>query len=494
MQFEEFIKLSKNFNLIPVSLKFAVDFQTPAKIYNYLRSLSENSFLLESVDNQENPARYSFIGINPECIVIGNKNRVTLKTDNNTQFVDKDIFSFLKDLLNKYKIPEISGLPYFTGGYIGYISFEAFEMIEESVDLSNLDLMNIPDVILGKFNTLIVYDHLKTELQVIENCSVDSLDIGILTEKYNRAINKLNKLKKLILSNENIRTKKFSYDKEIKYFRNDDELIELIEKGKKHIFDGDVYQIVLSNKIHTGYSGDLFNVYRTLRNINPSAYMYHMVLENLTIIGTSPEDLLKVRNNKISMLPIAGTIKRGKTEDEDYLLQEQLLNDKKELSEHIMLVDLARNDIGKVSKLNSVSVTEDKTIKKYSHLMHIVSKVEGELDNKYNSIDALKSAFPAGTVSGAPKIKAIELIGKLEQTKRNIYAGAIGYISFNGNIDMCIAIRTFFANNENIFWQSGAGIVYDSIPQNEINEFKTKSAVLFEALKLAEELSENITN
>ncbi|MDP3682644.1 MAG: anthranilate synthase component I family protein, partial [Ignavibacteria bacterium] len=255
------------------------------------------------------------------------------------------------------------------------------------------------------------------------------------------------------------------------------------------------FQIVLSKRFSTTYTGDLFNVYRALRIINPSPYMYHLEFENdFTVIGTSPEDLLKVKNGKAQLLPIAGTRGRGKTIDEDKHLEENLLNDPKELAEHTMLVDLGRNDLGRVCKYDSVKVSELMRIQRYSHVMHIVSKVEGELAEGKDAIDALQACFPAGTVAGAPKIRAMQLIYKYEQLRRNVYAGAVGYFDFSGNLDMCIAIRTLFAKGKTLYWQAGAGVVADSTAELETKEIKNKAAVLLNALQYAEVIDENISN
>jgi anthranilate synthase component 1 len=268
-----------------------------------------------------------------------------------------------------------------------------------------------------------------------------------------------------------------------------------VESGKRNIVEGDIFQIVLSQRFSSGYYGDLLNVYRALRIINPSPYMYYQEFENdFTVIGTSPEDLLRVKNRMTQLLPIAGTRRRGKTEKEDMELEMDMINDPKEQAEHTMLVDLGRNDLGRVCNYGSVKVTENMRVQRYSHVMHMVSKVEGELADDKDSIDALKSCFPAGTVSGAPKIRAIQLIDEYERKERNVYAGAVGYFDFSGNLDMCIAIRTLFAKKDVIYWQAGAGIVADSQPILEAKEIRNKSAVMVNALKYAEVIDENIGN
>lgn len=494
MNFEQFVVLSKNYNLIPIYKIYHADLLSPALIYYKLKDITKNSFLFESVNSHGQLARYSFIGFNPSKTIIYEKKQLKVKVLNQETAVNTNFFDYISNELDKYKIPELDALPYFTGGYVGYNGFETFSDIEPIVNFTYKNITDIPDAIYCKYEFIIVYDHVKNQIIFINNCDITNSDDDLKT-KYNNCINYILKVKNIIFSNKISKLNNFTYDKYIKSYLSDTDFCQIVEKAKKHIYDGDIYQIVLSNKFETKYNGDLFNLYRALRVINPSSYMHYIEFENnIKIVGASPEDLVKVKYDKATILPIAGTIKRGKTEEEDIEHEQILLNDKKELSEHIMLVDLARNDLGKVCKLDTVKVIENKKVHKFSHLMHIVSKVEGQVDENSSSIDVLKSAFPAGTVSGAPKISAINLINELEKIKRDIYAGGIGYIGFNKHIDICIAIRTFYAVNKRLFWQSGAGIVYDSIPEKELLETKIKAAALIEALKFAEVINENITN
>jgi anthranilate synthase component 1 len=316
-----------------------------------------------------------------------------------------------------------------------------------------------------------------------------NLDEAYLTAKETLASLR-KELKKPINYNSN-----FTLEGSIKEHFDTEEFYKQVEAGKQNIVEGDIFQIVLSKRFSAGYTGDLLNVYRALRIINPSPYMYYLEFENdFTIIGTSPEDLLKVKNRRAQLLPIAGTRRRGKTPAEDRELENDLVNDPKEQAEHTMLVDLGRNDLGRVCKYGTVSVTEMMKVQRFSHVMHMVSKVEGDLADEKDSIDALKSCFPAGTVTGAPKIRAIQLIDEYEKQERNVYAGAVGYFDFSGNLDMCIAIRTLFAKKDIVFWQAGAGIVADSLPDLEAKEIRNKSAAMINALKYAEVIDENISN
>jgi anthranilate synthase component 1 len=344
---------------------------------------------------------------------------------------------------------------------------------------------------LGIYNTIIAFDHYKHQLIIISNVHVDSSqDLKSQYDFARAAIRDIyNDLNKSIEHKSD-----FKLTNENNSDFNPADYTSGVEACKQNICEGDIFQIVLSQRFHADYSGDLLNVYRALRIINPSPYMYFLELENnFTIIGTSPEDLLRVNNQKATILPIAGTRRRGRTADEDLALEKELINDPKEIAEHVMLVDLARNDLGRICKFDSVKVVEEMNIHRFSHVMHIVSRVEGKLGKDKDCIDALKASFPAGTVTGAPKIRAIQLLNDYENLIRNVYAGAVGYIDFKGNLDMCIAIRTLFAKDDKIFWQAGAGIVADSQPELELKEIKNKSAVLLSALKYAEMIDENIS-
>ncbi len=345
---------------------------------------------------------------------------------------------------------------------------------------------------------MIAFDHYKHQIILIENVSIDSETKH--ETAYKQAKEKLHNLRKQLNAPLNCELK-FSASKDFNNGFNKEKFFELVKKCRTNIFEGDVFQIVLSKRFSTTFSGDLLNVYRALRIINPSPYMYYMEFtsssdkneNDLVVIGTSPEDLLKVKNKRAAILPIAGTRRRGKNSDEDQKIENELMNDPKEIAEHVMLVDLARNDLGRVCKFGSIEVTETMNVHKFSHVMHIVSRVEGDLLEGMNCIDALKASFPAGTVTGAPKIRAIQLLNGYENLRRRVYAGAVGYIDFSGNLDMCIAIRTFFAKGQKIFWQAGAGIVADSKPELELKEINNKSAVLINALNYAEVIDESIS-
>lgn len=491
MNFEQFKKLAKSYNLIPVYEIITADLLTPVLAYLKLRQIGQLSFLLESVEGENSIARYSFIGVNPTIIISNKGETISFKTGGNLNTIKGNIFDVLEEITKKYKQPTLKELPDFTGGYVGFLGYENISLIENSIKLSP-NTETEYDSIFGLYQDLVAFDHLKHQLILISNVLLDKNSNYQL--EYNNAKNKIEKIKNLLKKQTNYKSN-FSIINFDKDKIDSTEFFSRVNESKERIEDGDIYQIVISERFSASFNGDPFNVYRALRIINPSPYMYYLEFEsNFTITGTSPEDLVKVKDGKAQVLPIAGTRKRGDTENRDIELENELLNDPKELAEHTMLVDLGRNDLGRVCQFNSVNVVQDKKIQRYSHVMHIVSKVEGQLLNNKSSVDALKSCFPAGTVTGAPKLKAIELINNYENEPRGVYAGAIGYLDFSGNLDMCISIRTLYSIKNKIFWQAGAGIVYDSKPEMELKEIYNKSAVLKKALIFAEVIDESINN
>jgi anthranilate synthase component 1 len=492
MTFENFEKLALEYRLVPVYERIAADLLTPVTAYLKIREKNKISFLLESVEGIGRLARYSFIGLNPSEIISNKYKTITIKSGSVIKTFNGNIFDYLKSRIAEFAHPVIDELPYFTGGLVGFLGFDNISLIEDVIEYDESKKGISPDSVFGLYNTIIVFDHFKHQIILITN--VDCSNKKNLNDKFDNAGKSLLKLKKLLDKEVHHKSNFKAAPNEI----NEEEesgFLKLIEQSKQNIYAGDVFQIVLSKRFEADYSGDSFNVYRALRMINPSPYMYYMEFEDdFKVIGTSPEDLLKVKNRKAEILPIAGTRRRGKSEEEDLLLEKELMNDPKEIAEHVMLVDLARNDLGRICKLGTVQISKQMRINRFSHVMHIVSRVEGILRDDADCIDALKASFPAGTVSGAPKIRAIQLINEYEKTKRGVYAGAVGYIDFSGNLDMCIAIRTLFVTKDKIYWQAGAGIVADSKPELELKEIKNKSAVLISALKCAEVIDENLGN
>ena len=491
MDFDTFKLLSKQYNLIPVYEIITADMLTPVTAYLKIRENGKYCILLESVEGSENMARYSFLGKDPKYIFSNKGDVISVRNGINVNRIKAGIFDFIGNEISNYKQPQIDVLPDFSGGIVGFLGYENVALIENILkdDLKN---ENEEDSILGFYDTILAFDHVKHQIILITNVEIKDTS-GPLTE-FNKAKSKLSKIKKEL-------QQPIHYSSDFKLtdvinenFKADD-FFRQVEQSKKNIYEGDVFQIVISKRFSASYSGDPFNVYRALRIINPSPYMYYLNFENdFNVIGTSPEDLVKVKNKTVQLLPIAGTRRRGKNEQEDLELEKDLMSDEKELAEHTMLVDLGRNDLGRVCEYGSVKVTENMKVQRYSHVMHIVSKIQGTLSENNNSIDALKFCFPAGTVTGAPKIRAMQLISKYEEQARNVYAGAVGYFDFSGNLDTCIAIRTLFTKGNKIYWQAGAGIVADSKPELEAKEIKNKSAALIKALKFAEVIDDNLSN
>ena len=488
MILEEFEELAKTHSVVPVFERITADLLTPVLAYLKIRSTGSNHFLLESVEGIGRLARYSFIGKNPRKVFYNHDKKLTVVENGQKTELDKDIFEFISEEISKFDQPVIDGLPDFSGGIVGYLGYENIGLIENVIKFTDNCQLDTPDSFFGIYNTLIIFDHYKHQLIILTNVLIDKN--RSLKSLYKDAKERLKKIREEI-----DKPVEFHSDfkaSDIKPVDNREEFYSYVNKCKQNILDGDVFQIVLSKRFSTEYSGDLLNVYRALRIINPSPYMYFLEFDNnFSIIGTSPEDLLKVKDKGATILPIAGTRRRGRDEEHEAKLEKDLLSDPKELAEHTMLVDLARNDLGRVCDYDSVVVTEEMKLQKFSHVMHIVSRVEGNLAEGKNCIDALKASFPAGTVTGAPKIRAVQLLNDYENLRRNVYAGAVGYIDFSGNLDMCIAIRTLFAKGNKIYWQAGAGIVADSRPELELQEIENKSAALVSALKYAEVIDED---
>ncbi len=416
MQKNQFKELTKYYNVIPVYERITGDLLTPVLAYIKLRQKEKFCFLLESVEGIGRLARYSFIGRDPIKIISNRGNKLTVTSDNGSKESTGSIFHYLKNEIASYKFPKLEDIPDFTGGIVGYIGYENIALIEDKLKFEDHEQSETPDSILGVFNTIIAFDHYKHQLLLISNVHLD--DTSNIDEEYEKAIRNLENVKAELSQPTNYKSDfefKINDESEI----NPEAFYKIVEKSKQNILDGDVFQLVLSKRFEADYNGDLLNVYRALRIINPSPYMYFIELpENIAVIGTSPEDLIKVQDNRASILPIAGTRKRGKTSQRDKELEQELLADPKEKAEHIMLVDLARNDLGRVCNFDSINIKDYMNIHRFSHVMHIVSRVVGELKTDKDSIDAFMAAFPAGTVSGAPKIRAMELIHRVRKESK----------------------------------------------------------------------------
>lgn len=483
--YNEVKKLSKKGNVLPIYTEILADMETPISAYLKIAQNEDYSFLLESVSGENKFARYTFLGSNPYIKVKAKDDKITFYKNGEIEEFDieegKDPLSYVKQLMQDYLPVKLEGLPNFVGGAVGYMGYDIVKYFENIED-TNKNVVDVPDLFFMLTDTIIVFDRFKQKLLIVCNLFLDENDN--LEKVYENGKKKIKKLYDKLQGNikrNYLEDSKKEY--EIKSNFKKEEFCESVEKAVEYIKKGDIFQVVLSQRFYTDYEGDSFEVYRKLRSINPSPYMFYLDFKEFQIVGASPEILVKLEGDKITLRPIAGTRKRGKTVEEDIALEQELLNDEKELAEHVMLIDLGRNDVGKISKYGTVKVTEKMVIEKYSHVMHIVSSVQGTIKDNKDGFDLLRSTFPAGTLSGAPKIRAMEIIEELENDKRGIYGGAIGYFSFNGDLDSCITIRTLLMKDKKAYMQAGAGIVYDSVPKKEYQETENKIAAVIKALK-----------
>jgi anthranilate synthase component 1 len=482
--YEKIKELSKNYNCIPISKEIFSDITTPIQVLRVLKKQDEHCFLLESVEKTDKIGRYSFLGFEPSMEITCRNNILKIKNNNKIQEIKTTTPQiYIKEIIDNHKSPKIDGLPSFTGGLVGYFSYDFIKYFEPKLNLNAKDDECFNDVDLMLFDKVIAFDNVRNKIILIVNIKTDDLE-----NNYKKAIKELDRMSDLIVNGEPYEIKKGKLKSDFRALFDKNKYCQMVEKAKYYIKEGDIFQVVLSNRFEADYEGDLLNTYRTLRTINPSPYMFYFGSNDLEIAGASPETLVKLENGKLYTFPLAGTRKRGSTLQEDIELEKDLLSDTKELAEHNMLVDLGRNDIGRISKFGTVKVEKYMSIERFSHVMHIGSMVTGEIKSDKNQLDAIGSILPAGTLSGAPKIRACEIINELEDNKRGIYGGAIGYLDFTGNLDTCIAIRIAFKKNNKVFVRVGAGIVYDSIPENEYIECANKSKAIMNALKLSQEV------
>ncbi|MDA9252342.1 anthranilate synthase component I [Gammaproteobacteria bacterium] len=481
-QFDQYA--DQGFNIIPVAKDVHLDDVTPLTIYSQISNKS-NTFLLESVEGGETWAQYSIVGL--DCLdtikVTGN----TIETKTGAQissFISDNPLDEIQELISSLKTPEIKDLPRFYGGYVGFFAYESAKYAEKKIaDLVNKDSKfdeHMPEIFLVKAEKLIVYDNTDQSTQIIFN-------VDPKKTSYEEALDAIEEISRLLNSEDTIFDDTFKTPSGEMAFNSNfekDDYIKAVGLVKNYIEEGDVMQVVLAQDFSQDFQNDPFDLYRALRQLNPSPYMYYLDLDECQIVGASPEILVRLEEDKVTLRPIAGTRKRGSNTEEDLANEKDLLNDPKEIAEHLMLIDLGRNDVGRVSEMGTVQVTDKMIVEKYSHVMHIVSNVTGTLSKDLDAIDALKASLPAGTLSGAPKIRAMQIINELEPSSRGIYGGAIGYISWNGNIDTAIAIRTAVIKDNVIHVGAGAGIVADSIPENEWLECKQKAKVFLDAMEM----------
>ena len=464
------------YNVLPVSFEMLSDFITPIETMRILKNVSTHCYMLESAQANETWGRYTFLGFDPKLEITCINGEMKI---GNLKVTTEHPSDYLRQILADYKSPRFDYLPSFTGGLVGYFSYDYLGYSEPGVKCDVEDTENFKDLDLMLFDKVIAFDHLRQKIILIVNMPLADVEVG-----YNKAVMELKQLEELLRNGEKKNEPGGRLTGEVTPLFDKEQFCNMVEKAKHHIREGDIFQIVLSNRLSAPFEGSLFNTYRVLRTINPSPYMFYFSGTDVEVAGA----LVKLENGVLHTFPLAGTRPRGKNAEEDKALEKELLADKKELSEHNMLVDLGRNDLGKISRFGTVQVEKLHSVERFSHVMHIGSTVRGEIDEKHDAFDAIEAVLPAGTLSGAPKIRACQLIGELENNKRGIYGGAIGYIDFTGNMDTCIAIRIAYKKNGKVFVRSGAGIVADSVPEKEFEECINKAKASLKALELAQEV------
>ncbi|MBE7072549.1 MAG: anthranilate synthase component I [Ruminococcaceae bacterium] len=479
---EEVRELAKTgkYDVVPVSCEILSDFTTPIETIRILKNASTHAYMLESAQADEKWGRYTFLGFDPKLEITCINGEITY--GDKTEKTD-DPSKIIREIMSHFRSPRLPYLPSFTGGLVGYFSYDYLGYAEPTAKRDVIDTENFKDVDLMLFDTVIAFDHVRQKLIFITNMSLEDIDEG-----YKEAAEELEALADLVRNGVKAEENDGKLLSEVTPLFSKEEYCAMVEKAKRHIHEGDIFQIVLSNRLSASFEGSLLNTYRILRTINPSPYMFYFAGTDVEVAGASPETLVKLEDGVLHTFPLAGTRPRGKTEEEDRRLEAELLADEKELAEHNMLVDLGRNDLGKISKFGTVEVEKLRSIERFSHVMHIGSTVRGDIAEGYDALDAIEAVLPAGTLSGAPKIRACQLIGDLENNKRGIYGGAIGYIDFTGNMDTCIAIRIAYKKNGKVFVRSGAGIVADSVPEKEYEECLNKARAVLNSLTLAQEV------
>lgn len=479
---EEARRLGKGFQVVPISKEIMADIKTPIEVLKILKNAATHVFMLESVEKQEKWGRYTFLGFEPTMEITCTNGTMVIKDGEVLTKQVEHPGKVIRELLEAYRSPRIENMPPFTGGLVGYFSYDYVKYSEPVLKLDADDEEGFKDVDLMLFDKVIAFDNLRQKIVVIVNAKTEGLE-----EEYKRAVTEIDRIIDLIKNGEPVKEVSGRIKSEFRKLFEKDEYCRMIEKAKKYIYEGDIFQVVLSNRLDADFEGSLLNAYRVLRTTNPSPYMFYFSSDDIEVAGASPETLVKLENGVLHTFPLAGTRPRGRDKEEDEALERELLSDEKELAEHNMLVDLGRNDLGKISKFGTVEVEKYMTIERYSHVMHIGSTVRGEIRDDKCALDAVDAVLPAGTLSGAPKLRAMEIINELENNKRGIYGGAIGYIDFTGNLDTCIAIRIAFRKNRKVFVRSGAGIVADSIPESEYQECINKAKAVVNALEASKE-------
>ena len=474
---------------VPVCREILSDTYTPVEVMRILRKASKHCYLLESASQEEAWGRYSFLGYDPTMEITCLDGKVTIREnlgDGTETVTTKHVDhpgDTLREILARYKSPVMEKMPTFTGGLVGYFSYDYIKYSEPKLKLTSEGQQDFRDMDLMLFNEVIAFDHYRQKIMLITGVMTDDIEVS-----YKKAEETLEDMAKLIREGEKETFPTLQLKTEIEPVFPKEQYCDMVEKAKQYIREGDIFQVVLSDPMKAEAEGSLFDTYRVLRAANPSPYMFYFSSDDIELSGASPETLAKLDNGRLSTFPLAGTRPRGKTPDEDKALEEDLLQDEKELAEHNMLVDLGRNDIGKISRIGTVKVEKYMEIERFSHVMHIGSTVTGTIREDKDAVDAVDAILPAGTLSGAPKFRACQIIDQLENNKRGVYGGAIGYLDFAGNLDTCIAIRLVYKKNGTICIRSGAGIVADSVPEKEFEECANKAKAVIQAIREAEEV------
>jgi anthranilate synthase component 1 len=483
--YQEFATLAREATLVPVAKTVAADLRTPVSAFLSIAAKEPKAFLLESVEGGEKVGRYTFLGARPYMTLRARGRRITLECSGRTKEMEGSVFKVLDGLLREHRTARVAGLPPFTAGAVGFFAHDAVRQLEKLPELADDDL-HVPDCELMFFNRLLAFDHVRHEIYIIVTADVRETSPRRAYRQALRDIAKIEKQLAAPLERKFLKPVKAQRGKlKTAISVSKPEFLRTVEKIKEYIMAGDVFQAVPSLRVELEPGVSPLNIYRALRRVNPSPYMYFLRLDGMTILGTSPEMLVRVTGRRLEYRPIAGTRKRGKDEAEDQRLEQELRHDEKERAEHVMLVDLGRNDVGRVSEFGSVKVPNLMFVERYSHVMHLVSAVEGTLRSDLGPVDALASCFPAGTLTGAPKVRAMEIIEEVEPVRRGIYGGAVLYADFAGNLDSCIVIRTMLVKGKKAYVQAGAGIVADSVPESEYQECLNKAQALVRAVELA---------
>ncbi len=473
---------ASKYDIVPVCKEIFSDVRTPIAVLRALKTVSSHTYLLESAENNEQWGRYSFLGFNPSLEISCKNHQMTIKGATTLSFKTDDPNAEIRKILSEYKSPKFDFLPTFTGGLVGYFAYEYIRYSEPRLNfIDEEDDSSVNDVDLMLFDKVIAFDHYKKKIVLIVNIRTDDLE-----HNYNKAQRELDELADLVAHGKPCKIEKGELLSDFRAEFTAQEYCDVVRKTQHYIKEGDIFQAVPSNRREADFKGSLLNAYRVLRTLNPSPYMFYLSGRHMELTGASPETLVKLQGDKLMTFPIAGTEPRGRTPEEDIALEKKLLHDEKELAEHNMLVDLGRNDLGRISEFGSVKVEALHVIERFSHVMHICSTVTGKIKPEYDALDAISATLPAGTLSGAPKIRAIEILHELERSPRGIYGGAVGYLDFSGNMDVCIGIRMAVAKKGKVYVRTGGGVVKDSVPEHENQECINKAKSMIVAITRAQ--------